>query len=129
MDHTDRQAMGGWREWRICHLGELADPGAREFEVGAGDWPFRGFLVRRRGGLYAYANVCPHRGHPLNLTPEGFFTPDGNLLCCSSHGAVFVPETGFCLGGPCVGRSLTLLACRVSDGVVWVMAPDSMRAG
>ena len=115
------------KEWRICSIAEIAEPGAREFEVGEGDWPFRGVVVRRRGGLYAYANVCPHRGHPLNLTPDGFFTPDGNLLVCSSHGALFVPETGFCLGGPCVGQSLAALDCRVSEGAVFVTAPDTVR--
>lgn len=120
--------MNDWTEWKICAVEDLRDPGAREFEVGGGDWPFRGVLVRRRGGLFAYANVCPHRGHPLNLAADDFLTPDGNLLRCASHGAMFVPETGFCLAGPCAARSLLQLECRVMGGHVLVKAPSSMRS-
>lgn len=117
----------GWAEWPVCRLAELSDPGAREFEVGEGDWPFRGFVVRRGGEIHAYANVCPHRAHPLNLTPDGFFVPGGQLLRCMSHGALFVPETGLCLAGPCTGKSLQRLGCRVAGDRVLVTAPDSMR--
>jgi hypothetical protein len=31
----------------ICPLHELADPGAKGFTLGSGDWPLRGFVVRR----------------------------------------------------------------------------------
>ena len=114
-------------EWPVCRLDELTDPGAREFFTGQGDWPFRGFVVRRRGTILAYANVCPHRGHPLNLADDDFLLPDGSLLRCASHGALFVPENGLCIAGPCTGQSLAPLECRISDGVVMVKAPGSMR--
>lgn len=111
----------------MCRLAELHEPGAREFLAGEPEWPFRGFVVRRRGGVFAYANVCPHRGHPLNLEPDGFLLPDGSLLRCASHGALFVPENGLCIAGPCAGRRLTPLECRISDGLVLVRAPESRR--
>ena len=31
----------------ICPLHELADPGARGFTMGQGDWPLKGFVVRQ----------------------------------------------------------------------------------
>lgn len=116
-----------WAERVACRLDELADPGAREFLAGAGDWPFRGIVVRRAGSIYAFANVCPHKGHPLNLAEDDFLVSlagQGLLLRCASHGALFVPETGLCVGGPCSGRSLRRLQCRVENGLVLVRAPD-----
>jgi nitrite reductase/ring-hydroxylating ferredoxin subunit len=113
------------REWAVAKLGALADPGALEFSVGNGDWPFRGFLVRQHGKVYAYTNVCPHQRHPLNLTPNGFFSVDKTALLCASHGATFKPETGECIGGPCVGKSLTQVATRIEDEIVYVTAPDA----
>lgn len=116
-----------WPERPACRLADVPEPGAREFFVGEGDWPFRGFVVRRGGELRAYANVCPHKGHPLNLAEDDFLVslPGGELLRCASHGALFVPETGLCVHGPCSGRNLRPLECRVVDGLVLVRAPDS----
>lgn len=120
---------GPWPERAACRLDALADPGALEFLVGEGEWPFRGLVVRHRGELRAYANWCPHKGHPLNLAAEQLLVTVrgfGTLLHCASHGAVFVPETGLCVDGPCGGRSLKRLECRVEGGVVWVRAPEKI---
>jgi len=114
-------------EWHIAQRAELSDPGAIEFSVGDGDWPFRGVLVCWQGSVYAYANSCAHLGHPLNLAADQFFTPDNSLLVCASHGAVFEPATGVCVGGPCAGASLRSLECRVDEGSVFVRAPASAR--
>jgi len=114
-------------EWCVARLDEIPEPGAVEFAVGEGDWPFRGFVVRWERQVYAYANVCPHQRHPLNLTPAGFFNPQRTLLLCASHGAVFEPASGRCVAGPCTGASLTALECRVVDGEVRVTAPASQR--
>ena len=118
----------GWTERPACRLQQLPDPGAREFFVGEGDWPFRGFVVRRGDAICAFANVCPHKGHPLNLADDDFLVTapgGGQLLRCASHGALFVPETGLCVFGPCSGKSLRRLECRVENGVVLVTAPGS----
>ena len=118
-----------WAERPACRLADLPDPGAREFFVGEGDWPFRGIVVRHSGAISAFVNVCPHKGHPLNLADDDFLMAvpgGGELLRCASHGALFVPENGLCVFGPCSGRSLRRLECRVADGVVLVKAPSSI---
>ena len=115
------------QEWAVAALTDIDEPGAHEFTTGEGDWPFRGFVVRWQGEVHAYANTCPHAGHPLNFKPEGFFTVDRSLLICGSHGALFEPGSGVCVGGPCLGASLQKLECRVTDGQVLVRAPASMR--
>ncbi len=108
----------------VARLADLGDPGAREFFVGDGDWPFRGFLVQVDGALRAYANVCPHKRHPLNLTDDEFLVPGQKLLHCASHGALFEPESGLCVFGPCAGRSLTALECRIENGEILVRIGD-----
>lgn len=116
-----------WPEWPICRLDELADPDARGFYVGEGEWPFRGFIVRKGQGIFAYANICPHRRHPLDMLPDAFLVEDGKLIRCASHGALFEPETGLCVLGPCQGKSLMVLAFRLdSSGTILVTAPESL---
>ena len=118
---SDSRAVGSATfdvERVVCRLSELDTHGVRGFTIGGGDWPLRGFVVRAGKELRAYVNRCPHAGHPLNLLPDRFLTPDGALLLCSSHGALFEKLTGYCMAGPCAGRSLTPLALTVRSGFV-----------
>ena len=102
----------------VCRETELGAHGVRAFTIGAGDWPLRGFVVRAGAQLRGFVNRCPHAGHPLNLLPDRFLSPDGALLLCSSHGALFEKLTGFCVAGPCAGRSLTPVPLQVRSGFV-----------
>jgi nitrite reductase/ring-hydroxylating ferredoxin subunit len=102
----------------ICRFAEIADPGARGFTIGTGDWPLRGFIVRVREEVRGYVNHCPHAGHPLDLTPHQFLTHDGALILCGSHGALFDKLSGYCIAGPCSGRSLQPIALKVEAGFV-----------
>ncbi len=112
------------QEIAVGRLDEIGDPGCREFTIGDGDWPFRGFVVRRGEAVYAYQNVCVHVGHPLNWTPDRFLTKDGTALICASHGATYEIETGYCYAGPGNGRSLRQVDAWISGGVVYVRGPD-----
>ena len=117
------------REIRVARLSDIDDPGCREFRIGDGDWPFKGFVVRRGERVSAWQNVCPHAGHPLNWKPDAFLTPDRKAIICASHGAVFAIDSGECVAGPCPGRALTPVAVRVADGAVYVTGPDSRTGG
>ena len=113
----------------ICKLDELPDRTSRSFNLGAGDWPLRGFLVRDGEQVYAYVNRCPHAGHPLNWQPERFLTADRSLIICGSHGALFEIRTGTCVAGPCVGRALQQVPIAVKNGAVLLdEEPDSLLA-
>jgi nitrite reductase/ring-hydroxylating ferredoxin subunit len=109
----------------LCRLDELDEPGSRAFTVGRGDWPLRGLLVRRHGAVHAYVNRCPHAGHPLNLRPHEFLTPDRSLVVCNSHGALFEMATGLCVSGPCAGARLRPIPVRVESG--YVLLADGVR--
>jgi nitrite reductase/ring-hydroxylating ferredoxin subunit len=102
----------------ICRVTDLQEGVARSFTIGSGDWPLQGLVLRVRDEIRAYLNRCPHAGHPLNLWPDRFLTPDGSLLLCHSHGALFEKLTGYCVAGPCAGRSLRALPVVVQGGYV-----------
>lgn len=117
--------MPGRAEVEVGLLADIEDPGCREFEIGEGDWPFRGFVVRRGDEVFAYQNFCVHVGHPLNWRPNDFLTNDGQRIVCASHGALYDIASGDCAGGPCRGRSLRRVDVEVRDGVVVVTGPTS----
>ena len=110
-----------WGEVVVGPLDELDDPGCREFRIGEGDWPFKGFVVRQGDAVYAYQNFCMHVGHPLNWNPDRFLTEDGAKIICASHGALYDIASGDCVGGPCRGKTLRRVECEVRDGVVVVL--------
>jgi len=119
-------AMAETAEIAVGRLDELADADCREFEIGAGDWPLRGFVVRQGDNVYAYQNVCAHVGHPLNWMPDGFLSKDRSAIQCASHGALYEIDTGLCFRGPCIGKSLRRVDVDVRDGVIFVTGPISM---
>lgn len=102
----------------LCSLVDLEASGSHGFAVGEGDWPLRGFVVKTSSGVAAYVNYCPHAGHPLNIRPNRFLTPDGSLILCCSHGAVFTRDDGLCIAGPCQGQKLTPIPIEVVGGYV-----------
>ncbi len=112
-------------EIAVGRLSELDDPGCREFEIGAGDWPFAGFVVRQGERVFAYRNYCMHVGHPLNWVPDDFLTRDRRHIICASHGAMYEIDTGLCVAGPCTGKELTNLAAWVRDDIIYVARPPS----
>ncbi len=113
-------------EIAVGALAEIDDPGCREFRIGDGDWPFRGFVVRQGEQVFAYQNFCMHVGHPLNWMPDGFLTRDRSAIMCSSHGALYEIDTGLCVGGPCLGKELRKVDVAIRDGVVYVTGPEGM---
>lgn len=105
---------------RLCRADEVSEGGARDFRFGSGGEVEALFVVRKGGALHAYVNSCPHIGTPLNLMPNRFFDREGKHLLCTTHGALFRPEDGFCVSGPCAGKNLTPIAIHVEDGEIMV---------
>jgi len=103
----------------LCRLDDLADGGSRVLTFCDDDGRrFEMFLHRRGDHVVAYANRCPHAGHPLDWTPGQFLDPTGRFFQCASHGARFRIEDGRCVAGPCPGRYLTQVRIVVQDGAV-----------
>jgi nitrite reductase/ring-hydroxylating ferredoxin subunit len=91
----------------LCRLDEIADPGAKGFRFREGEAEFAGFVVRRGGRTLGYVDSCPHAGSPLALIGDRYLTRDKDLILCSGHGALFRPEDGRCVAGPCAGARLS----------------------
>ena len=74
---------------------------------------FGSVLVGRvRGAWLAYVNECKHRALPLDLGAGSPMSDDGKYLLCHQHGALYRLVDGRCIGGPCVGESLTSIGVR-----------------
>ena len=65
-----------------------------------------GFVIRYKGSVHAYINRCAHLAVELDWNEGDFFNMDKNYLICATHGAHYQPDTGYCVMGPCKGRSL-----------------------
>ncbi|MDE2219628.1 MAG: Rieske 2Fe-2S domain-containing protein [Gammaproteobacteria bacterium] len=102
----------------LCRVEELAPTGCREFRLGGGEWPARGFAVKAGTEVRAYLNRCAHLALPLNMLPDRFLTHDGSLILCTAHGALFEKGSGYCVAGPCFGASLERIAVQVVAGFV-----------
>lgn len=111
----------------VGRFDEIEDPGCREFQIGSGDWPFKGFVVRQSDQVFAYQNCCVHVGHPLNWAPDAFLTEDRANIICASHGAMYEIESGLCIAGPCLGKTLHPVEVRVTDENVIVRGPNGLR--
>ena len=80
-----------------------------------------GFVFRFKGRLLAYENRCMHLPLTLDYGDNRFFTEAGTQLICKTHNALYEPETGLCVGGPCVGAGLNVLEVESDGSVVWLV--------
>lgn len=103
----------------LCRVEDLADPGSKGFVV-AGK---QVFAVRQGQQCFVYLNRCPHRGIPLEWVPDQFLDSSGRLIQCASHGALFLPESGECVAGPCSGQQLVALRSHIDAGQLWLTDP------
>jgi len=78
------------------------------------------FVIRHDGQARAFVNRCAHVPVELDWQPGVFFDADGLYLICATHGALYHPATGACVGGPCRGQGLTALAVREIDGNIFL---------
>jgi len=102
----------------LCRSEELQDTGKGvRFVL---DAITNGFAIRFRGRVSAYVNRCPHLGTELDWEPGEFWEESGLYLVCSTHGAIFEPDTGKCVAGPCRGASLEPLQVREREGQVFL---------
>ncbi len=104
---------------RLCDLADLADPGAKGFIYRRDEAMFLGFVVRDGDCVHGYVDHCPHAGMPLALLPGRYLTREGDMILCSSHGALFRPGDGLCVSGPCAGKSLKPWTVRVQGDTVY----------
>ncbi len=112
----------------ICACEEVLEGGRGvRFPVTAGADNATGFVVRYRGKAYGYLNRCAHVPIELDWAEGEFFESSGLYLMCSTHGAIYVPDSGYCAGGPCKGGRLRAIKVVERDGQVFWQPDDYVR--
>ncbi len=102
----------------LCRLEDLADGDSTGLNAVIDGKPSRVIVVRRGDEVFVYRNSCPHTGAPLDMRPGKFLNPEKTHILCANHGALFDMGNGFCLKGPCVGKSLEKIPVEVlGDGL------------
>lgn len=108
----------------LCASGDLVDGGKGvAFEVLWRGEALRAFAVRHRGRVQAYINRCTHVWTELDYREGHFFDATGELLVCATHGALFEPATGCCVGGPGRGPLQKIRTTEEDGRVYWHTAP------
>ena len=105
--------MDAPREWR-CPASAVAPGQSATFRIQCGPRLVNGFLVNHAGMYHAYVNRCAHAGTPLDTWPNEFFSEDGRHLVCSTHGAVYAPDSGVCV--PAMPRASAAGTCLAIPG-------------
>ena len=78
------------------------------------------FVIKKNDQIHLYWNRCPHLGTPLEWQEDKFLDEDGELIKCSTHGALFNIDDGLCLIGPCKGKNLQKIPFTIDNGVLSV---------
>jgi len=109
----------------LCPSEALQERGtAYVFELLEYGRPVRGFVLRFDGQVRGYLNRCVHVPMEMDWQEGQFFDSAGLYLMCATHGAVYAPDTGLCVGGPCRGAALAKLRIEERDGsVYWLPEP------
>ena len=105
----------------VCASSDLADGGdGVRFELEHQGENTAAFAIRHGGRVYAYLNRCGHIAMELDWKPGKFFDAEGEYLLCSTHGALYAPESGACRGGPCRGAGLIRLDVFEAGGKIYL---------
>ncbi|EXI92281.1 MAG: Rieske [2Fe-2S] domain protein [Candidatus Accumulibacter sp. BA-94] len=105
----------------ICRSSELQDGGRGvRFSIERRGAAEPAFAVRFDGRVRAYVNRCGHVPVELDWQYNEFFDDSKLYLICATHGALYSPADGRCLGGRCNGRGLTPVAVEERDGAVYL---------
>ncbi|MES2263426.1 MAG: Rieske 2Fe-2S domain-containing protein [Pseudomonadota bacterium] len=112
----------------ICAADAVLEGGKGvRFPVTAFGGQATGFVVRYGGQAYAYLNRCAHVPIELDWNEGDFFESSGLYLMCSTHGAVYVPDSGYCAGGPCKGGRLRPIAVVERDQQLFWQPDEFVR--
>lgn len=114
------------RKYTLCNLDELVENKAfcREIAVSGRDIPC---LVYGTGAdLQVFLNSCPHTGVRLEWRPDDFLDASERYLQCAMHGALFQPDSGLCIAGPCVNQNLVKIPFEVCGKQIRVIDPDKV---
>jgi nitrite reductase/ring-hydroxylating ferredoxin subunit len=104
----------------ICASAQILDGGdGVDFDVNYMGQTCRAFAIRYQGQVFAYLNRCKHVAIEMDYVPNRFFDASGRWLICSTHGAIYEPQTGACSGGPCKSSLISITVTESEGQLYW----------
>jgi nitrite reductase/ring-hydroxylating ferredoxin subunit len=100
----------------LCQAQSIPEGESRSFELEQAAL----FAIKKREQIFVYLNRCPHMHVPLNWEPDKLLNNSGDLIQCSTHGALFEIENGECLQGPCLGQRLKSIDYEITEGMICI---------
>ena len=104
----------------VTNTSAIAPGNAKEFSLNIDHNSVDIFILHSSQFFFAYLNKCPHTGVTLNWQPDQFFDIDNRFIQCSTHGALFQINDGYCVRGPCVGAKLQSLPLKIDANEIFV---------
>ena len=106
---------------KLCDLNQIEDNDSAAFVVDRDGKEESLMLIRKEKNVFVYLNTCPHIGTPLDFFPGRFLSKDKDFIICSTHGALFRINDGFCISGPCAKQTLTKVSIEIIEGTVFIL--------
>ena len=107
----------------LCLISDITDPGSKAFELSHDDSVVNIFVIHKDGQFTAFVNSCPHTGVNLEWLEDQFLDMDNAFIQCSTHDALFEIESGLCVAGPCINKSLTPVTLHIDNDNLLVELP------
>jgi len=84
------------------------------------------FVVKFNDEFYGWRNACPHVNNaPMAWRKDAYMDAKKQHVACHAHGALFEPDSGLCIQGPCLGKTLEKVPVYVNSmGMVSILLTD-----
>ena len=112
----------------VAKLSDIEEGSATNAAIELADGHRHLILTRKADEVNVFLNSCPHTGVRLDWKVGVFLTVDKAHLQCSTHGALFELDSGFCVAGPCINQCLVKLQTKVYDQAIYVNSHESIPA-
>jgi nitrite reductase/ring-hydroxylating ferredoxin subunit len=109
---------------RLATLDELRAKRTIKFTFQQEGISREGFIGWIDGQVVCYENLCRHLPLTLDYGDGQFLTANNEHFICQTHGAIYDPQTGLCVAGPCAGASLKKIPVELIGDEIWMQERD-----
>jgi len=102
----------------VCALADVADGKSLVVPFGYAGPGAELIVVRAGDDVYGYVNECKHMGTSMNLLDDHAVLTNNYHIQCEYHYATYRFTDGYCVAGPCEGKSLTAVPLAIRAGRV-----------
>jgi len=107
----------------VLRRDELRPGETKKFFLDCEGYEVECFVINHEGNLHAWINRCRHVPMTMDWIENQFLTEDGRFVQCATHGACYEPNTGECVAGPALGKSLIRVPLEIVGDEVRATCP------